>query len=108
MLGAAFTSHTRPRYYSTLFACCFITSFASIPVPSFGQQPAGVSTNSTLEPRPSVTKKGTASTERKSNSVRRKRSGPQSSPDSEINATPAEGQSDLLKVLQPGPRQTKK
>jgi hypothetical protein len=50
----------------------------------------------------SIVKKATDSN-RQNESHRRKRGGPASDPADKTNATPAEGQNDLIKVLQPVP-----
>ena len=63
----------------------------------YAQQPAAPSkvSDSVVRTRPAA---------EQTNAHRKKRGGPQS-PSDEKNATPAEGQNDLIKVLQPGSRQ---
>jgi hypothetical protein len=106
MISVVFLLRSRFRYLITLTGLLVLASVATMSAPSFAQQNSGA--NATQQPAPSVANKGASSTQKRADSPRRKRGGPESSQGNEIDATPAEGQSDLIKVLQPGSRQTKK
>jgi hypothetical protein len=106
MVGAIFKWRSRIGYLTTLIGLFILVSAATVTAPSFAQK------NSEARAAPladaSVAHKGSTATEKRANSPRRRRGGPESPPGNEINAMPAEGQSDLIKVLQPASRQTKK
>ena len=76
----------------------------SLEVSTRAQSASSATLSST--PTPSARSDGKlGSTKKDTENARRKRGGPNSTPTNEIGATPAEGQSDLIKVLQPGSRQ---
>jgi hypothetical protein len=106
MVGAIFKLRSRAGYVATLIGLFILVSAATVTAPSFAQQ------NSEARAAPladaPAANKGSTSAEKRADSPRRRRGGPSSSQGSEINAMPAEGQSDLIKVLQPVSRQTKK
>jgi hypothetical protein len=95
-------------YVATIMGFLVLASAVTLSTPSLAQQNSGTGTVSTPPPKASVANKGSTSTAKRASSPRQKRGGPESSPGNDINATPAEGQSDLIKVLQPGSRQIKK
>lgn len=80
--------------------------FAIVATGGIGPTNAETRLVSNSSAQPVSTKTGPAPT-KNSGSVRRKRGGPESSPADKVNATP-EGQSDLIKVLQPGSGQKSK
>jgi hypothetical protein len=109
MAGRVFRLRYRVGWYLvTLLGFLVMASAATLSTPSLAQQNSGARAVSTPSPDASVASKGSTSTLKRADSPRRKRGGPESSQGNEIDATPAEGQSDLIKVLQPGSRQIKK
>jgi hypothetical protein len=105
MFGAIFTLRTGVRLFATLISFFVLMPAATIPTPSLAQQNSATHSVSAPLPAESAPGKAASSREKRADSPRHKRGGPASSPGNDIRATPAEGQSDLIKVLQPGSRQ---
>jgi hypothetical protein len=105
MIGAIFTLRTFVGLFTSLVGLFVLMAAATIPTSLLAQQNSATRSVSAPLPAESASGKAASSREKRADSPRRKRGGPASSPGNDIGATPAEGQSDLIKVLQPGSRQ---